>query len=44
MKHSDLKISYNYANAWFAHARNLNILEEVYKDCLFWKNILQSDF
>lgn len=43
MKHSDLKISYNYANAWFAHARNLNILEEVYKDCLFWKNILQAE-
>ena len=43
MKHSDLKISYNYANAWFARARDLNILETVYSDCLFWKNILQAE-
>lgn len=43
MKHSDLKISYNYANAWFAAAHELNILDKVYNDCLLWKNILQVE-
>jgi len=43
MKYSDLKISYNYANAWFSVACEQNILEKVYNDCLLWKNILQVE-
>lgn len=43
MKHSDLKISYNYANAWFSAAYDLNILDQVYNDCVLWKSVLQVE-
>ncbi|MDR2402295.1 MAG: ATP synthase F1 subunit delta [Cytophagales bacterium] len=43
MKNFELKLSFNYANAWFVRASDLDAVEMVYEDCLWWKNILQLE-
>ena len=43
MKHSDVKVSFNYAWAWFSMASDMSSEDEVYNDCLLWKNILQFE-
>lgn len=41
MKHSDVKVSFNYAKAWLSMAYDPEVAENFYKDCLFWKNIFK---
>lgn len=43
MKNSELKISFNYAQAWFSMASDMSSEDKVYNDCLLWKNILQFE-
>lgn len=43
MKQSDLKVSFNYANALFSFASDMNMLDTVYEDCILWQKILQFE-